>query len=284
MAKRITTLVDDIYALFGSGKEPEPKDIEDLGKAMAAHIANAFKKREHKGLRASNLGSACDRKLWYTVNSPEVAEDVQPWTKIKFLYGHLLEELVLFLAQEAGHEVTHRQDTVEVAGVEGHLDAVIDGVVVDVKSANSRGMDKFYDNGLLEDDPFGYLTQINFYHEGLKNEVDPNQVAFLAIDKELGHLVLDRYAVEDLPGNVAVRTQCKSNLVSSPDVPPRGFFAVPDGKSGNMQLDLQCRYCEFKRTCWPGLRVYKYSNGPRFLTKVVREPEVPEIHAKKEHV
>src|SRR5688500_14670300 len=177
--KKISTLVEDIYALFGSGKEPSEEDLADLGKAMASHIANAFKKREHGGLRASNLGTACDRKLWSAVNSPEVAEDPQPWAKIKFLYGHLLEELVLFLAQEAGHSVTHRQDTVEVAGIEGHLDAVIDGVVVDVKSANSRGMDKFYNNGLLEDDPFGYLTQINFYHEGLKNEVDKREVAFL---------------------------------------------------------------------------------------------------------
>lgn len=276
----ISTVVDDVYSLFGSGKEPDQRDLDELGKAMATHIADAFKKREPRGeLRASVIGTACKRKLWYQANKPELAEDPQPWAKMKFLYGHLIEELALFLIQEAGHKVERRQEEVDVEGVKGHLDAVVDGVVVDVKSANSRGMGKFYGNGLLKEDPFGYLTQINFYKEGLHDDPEvskQDRVAFIAVDKELGHIVLDQY--EAKPGE-RVREEVKSAIAvaSSTDLPPRGYFAEPDGKSGNMQLTMECRYCPFKKDCWPGLRVFKYANGPRYLTRVVKEPDVPEI-------
>ena len=56
--------------------------------------------------------------------------------------------------------------------------------------------------------------------------------------------------------------------------PNRAFSDVPDGKSGNMKLGTQCSYCEFKKVCWPDLKTYIYSSGPRYLTKVVREPKV----------
>ncbi len=69
----------------------------------------------------------------------------------------------------------------------------------------------------------------------------------------------------------------KKAIVELPEPPNRGFMAEPDGKSGNMQLCMECRYCEYKHTCWPGLRTFLYSGGPRFLTKVVKEPDVPEV-------
>lgn len=278
--KTLDNLVDDIYALFGSGKEPLPIDVEALSGVMSVHIANSFKKREPKGfLRGSLVGTGCDRKLYFTVNSPDDAEDVSPWTKNKFLYGHLLEELVLFYAEEAKHEVLYRQEEVDLFGVKGHLDAVIDGVLVDVKSANSRGMNKFYNNGLLNDDPFGYLKQIQFYHRAITRDnpsVSKEEYAFLAIDKELGHIVLDRYKADYNPDEMDRYIQNKIAMVGRDVVPDRGYFAEPDGKSGNMQLGTQCKYCDYKKKCWPGLRMFKYANGPRWLTKVVKVPDVPE--------
>ena len=282
----IDTIVPDIYALFGSGKEPNQNDLDELGKAMAMHISNAFKTRENlRALRGSLMGTKCDRKLWYTVNAEEDGEDLEPHTMFKFLYGHLLEELVLFLAQEAGHKVEKRQAEVDVAGVKGHIDGVIDGVLTDVKTANSRGMAKFKNNGLLEDDPFGYLPQIDFYREGLKDDAcvtTRDTVAFLAIDKELGHLRLDKYNRGHVPlGRVRQETVDRIAAVSKPTVPNRGYFPVPDGKSGNLMLDTQCRYCQFKQECWPGLRTFAYASGPRWLTTVIREPkDVPEIFDK----
>lgn len=291
MSKSIETLVSDIYNLFGSGKEPSESNIDELGKVIAYHVANAFKKvdySERKGkLRGSRMGSNCDRKQWYDTNEPEDGEALEPHTLFKFLYGNILEEIVLFLAEEAGHDVKHRQQQVVVADVEGHIDGVIDGVLVDVKSANSRGMYKFHRNGLKEDDPFGYLPQIEFYLEGLKDvaDVDKSRYGFLAIDKESGKICLDTYQVtEDTYRNTRARVARNKALVGSNEPPVRGHLPVPDGSSGNLSLALPCRYCAHKKKCWAsandgaGLRAFKYSNGVKYLTKVVKKPLVDEIN------
>jgi hypothetical protein len=42
-------------------------------------------------------------------------------------------------------------------------------------------------------------------------------------------------------------------------------------------------YCNYKNDCWSdsnegnGLRIFKYSNGLKYFTKVVSEPRVEEI-------
>lgn len=275
-----------IYSLFGSGNHVTPDESADLGRAMASHVEEAVAERRPRGiLRASNLGTKCMRKLWYTINTPEKAEPLNPEAHNKFLFGHLIEEYILWMAKKAGHDVQKRQETVGITlpngkTIEGHIDCVLDGCITDVKSANSRGFDKFKYNRLEHDDPFGYIDQLDFYRAALDGDPtvsDKEHVQFLAIDKELGHIVLDRYnrshvSVKD----VHAKVQAADDVCSSPVLPDRGYFAEPDGKSGNMQLCMECRYCEYKWSCWPSLRKFIYSNGPRWLTKVVREPDVPE--------
>ena len=56
---------------------------------------------------------------------------------IAFLFGDIVEEVVLFLARAAGHEVTDEQKEIEINGVRGHIDGRVDGLPVDVKSASS---------------------------------------------------------------------------------------------------------------------------------------------------
>lgn len=283
VTKSLDTIVKDIYGLLGSGNtEIKKTDVSLLSDSIAKHISRALEKREPtRGFRASSIGISCDRKSWYMENTPELEEQIEPWTQIKFLFGHIYEELILFLAEQAGHSVKGRQDQVIVDDVPGHPDAIIDGVVVDVKTANSRGMDKFRRNALRGNDPFGYMDQLGFYYTGLVDTPDvttKDKVAFLACDKELGHIVLDTYEMgEDTKEHIHEVIAHKKKIVAMPEPPPRGFMAEPDGKSGNMQLCMECRYCPYKHTCWPGLRTFLYSNGPRFLTRVVKKPEVTEI-------
>ena len=56
------------------------------------------------------------------------------------MYGHILEQMVLFFVKLSGHEVTHEQKSVKVSGISGHMDCVIDGEVIDVKHTE-RGME-----------------------------------------------------------------------------------------------------------------------------------------------
>jgi hypothetical protein len=219
--------------------------------------------------------------LWYSVNSPELAEPIPPYARIKFIYGHIIEHLIIGLAKAAGHEVTGEQDEISVDGIVGHRDCVIDGVVVDVKSASSRGFLKFRDKTLSQDDPFGYLDQIDAYVLGSMD--DPlvrvkDRGYLLAIDKTLGHMVLYDHRLR--PQSIRDRIVCYKQIVSQPRPPACTCQTVPDGKSGNLKLDVRASYSPFKHHCFPHLRTFLYASGPTYLSKVVRVPDVPEVDSR----
>jgi hypothetical protein len=274
--KQLETLVPDIYALFTEPHEFDEANVSEFGHRLATHISNRISdEKSGATLRMSNLGTPCDRKLWYSVNKPEAAEELPPEVRFKFLYGDILEELVLFLAKEAGHTVDGAQDTLEINGVKGHRDAVVDGVTVDVKSASSYSFRKFDDHLTTEGDAFGYLDQLGAYlYAGQSDPKVTNKsvAAFIAVDKTLGHICVD--VQPNTYKDYSKVVDAKKALIALPAPPPRGFSDEPDGKSGNRKLGVHCSYCSFKQTCWPSLQTFAYSTGPRFLTNVAREPNV----------
>lgn len=272
--KSINTLVDDIYELLASGSFQI--DADRLASMLARRLSEA---KTSTSLRMSNFGTPCERKLWYSVNVPQTAEPLSPQARLKFLIGDIIEEVVITLARQAGHSVEGEQDERRLGGVKGHLDGIIDGVVVDVKSANARGFRKFADHRLATDDPFGYLAQLGMYLDASQD--DPRvgakrQAAFLAVDKELGHIVLDQYILPKRDWETEI--EAKKEMLANPKPPPRHYMPEPDGKSGNMKLCMECSYCPYKKECWPGVKGYAYSNKPTWLTTVVREPNVPRIY------
>lgn len=277
--KTIDTLVNDIYDTLANPEKYDWSGVDEFGAALADMIKRRVtRKPDQPELRMSNFGQPCDRKLWYQINHPEEGEPLTPQAKFKFLYGDIIEMVVLFLAKVSGHKIEAEQEEVEINGVKGHPDAIIDGVLIDVKSANSRAFDKFKYHKLESDDPFGYLDQLSLYLEAFKDDERlkvKGEGAFLAVDKELGHIVLDKYRKKRLDYPRAIEE--KQQVLNNPNPPPRAFDSVPDGASGNRKLGVACSYCAFKHNCWPGLRTFLYANGPRFLTKVERVPDVPEV-------
>lgn len=273
----IKTLVKDIYGLFEGRIAPDLKEehIDDLGHRMAGHVRRRINEvtnpTENSNLRMSNIGTKCKRRLWYRVNDPKAAESLKASDRIKFLFGDLIEELALFLAEISGHDVRGKQDELSIAGISGHRDAVVDGVLVDVKSASSRSFEKFEKHLDRANDSFGYIDQLGAYHSS-SNDVDPDIAAFLVVDKQLGKIVLDAHPRSEVDYEKEIEST--KSIVSSPNPPVRYYSDVPDGKSGNRKLGVECSYCEFKQKCWPDLKTYYYSSGPRYLTEVHREPRV----------
>ena len=178
--KQIETLVDDIYKLLGDGLPedfPEEK-VNKFGLSLARLLVSRMDggKDYKPGLRMSNIGTPCERKLWYGINQPEAKEEIPPWVRMKFLFGDILEHLLLFMADAAGHQVEGTQDEQEIEGVKGHRDSVIDGVIIDAKSASTYSFKKFADHKLDEDDPFGYVDQIQSYlHAGQSDPIVPTR-------------------------------------------------------------------------------------------------------------
>ena len=155
---------------------------------------------------------------------------------------------------------------------------MIDDVLVDCKSTSPRGFDKFKKGDLTRDDPFGYIAQISAYAEG--NNVD--KAAFLAINKQSGEICLSPvHSLEMI--NAGDRVNYLKSMVKNKYPPNRCYSDVKDGVSGNRKLGTSCFYCNHKKECWKdvnngkGLRVYNYAMGYRYLTKVIREPDVEEI-------
>jgi hypothetical protein len=280
MNKHYSTVVEDIYSLFEDNRKGvvfSKENVQVFGQKLAEQISYRInEERQPFRLRFSNLGTDCNRKLWYKEHEPDKAERLSTRTRFKFLYGDILEELILFLAREAGHRVEGEQDELTYEGVSGRRDGVLDGLPIDVKSASPRSLDKFKEN--LQDDPFGYRTQLGAYEKA--SEKDPliteKGSAFLVVDKTTGELYLSVH--EDLAEiNFKDKISDKREALAAKEPPPRFYMPIPEGKSGNLKLDVQCSYCEFKNHCWPNLRTFLYSHKPVFLTHVAREPKVNEL-------
>ena len=282
--KKIETLVEDIYDLFNlSPIERDEKEVDELidkfGDMLKVHIKEFMysKPRDSGNLRLSAIGKP-NRQIWYDVNTEATEEQLPPSTRIKFLYGYILEELLLLCASVAGHTVEAQQKEVSVEGVLGHQDAVIDGVLVDCKSASGFSFKKFESNTISEDDPFGYIAQISAYSQA--NDID--KAAFLVIDKSTGKICLTPvHSMEMI--NAGKRVKFLKSIVSRDNIPDRCYAPVPDGKSGNYKLSIGCVYCRHKSMCWSdanqgkGIRTFKYSNGKRYLVQVAKTPDVEEI-------
>lgn len=284
--KSIYTVVDDIYALMENRNTPEgvnvEAEIERFGEAMKDLMKKEFlpsRGYDGRNLRLSAIGKP-DRELWYSANKYS-KEKLKPHNYIKFMYGHMIEEMLLFFIRMAGHEVTDEQKQCSVEGVKGHMDARIDGRLVDVKSTSTYGFKKFKEGTLAFDDPFGYVAQIKAYAH---SEGD-DKFGWIAIDKQNGHLTYLEYDQTDEQADVypfinydiAERVRHIKKMVEQPEPPSQCYECVEDGKSGNEKLATGCSYCGYKKHCFPELRLFAYSTGVRFLTKVVNEPKVPEI-------
>ncbi len=274
----IDTLVEDIESLLVNGIELSDEQAQVFGNRMASLIKTRLVREARPGtLRMSNLGKP-DRQLWYEVNEPNGTK-LHPHSYMKFLYGDIIEELVLFLAELSGHKVEGTQDEMHLHGILGHRDAVIDGMIVDVKSTSPYSYKKFQDHLTHDKDAFGYLSQINNYI--VASEDDPlvtnkEEGAFLVNNKVTGALLLDKHKKSIVPMDEIIKH--KKEVVSLPEPPEeRCYEPEPMGKSGNLKLGVNCSYCDHKFKCWDGLRGFAYSTGPVYLTHIIDEPRVPEI-------
>jgi len=282
--KKLDTLVDDIYkklSVLGKGKSLNlsEESIEQFGESMKDVLRHwsTPTPRSTDTLRMSNIGRP-NRQLWYDMKTEQQAQEIPPSTFIKFLYGHMLEEVVLLLVKLAGHTVSDEQKNVKIKGIEGHMDCVIDGEVIDVKTASGYAFKKFKDGTLAEDDTFGYMSQLAGYEAGHGT----SNGGFLAMNKESGELAL--YIPEELDKpNIETKIDTVKKSLKKSAPPELCYKPIPDGSSGNMKLPRGCFFCRHKLECHKdsnngkGLRVFKYSKGLSYLTQVVKEPRVDEI-------
>jgi len=281
-------IVEDIYNALdplteGKSLDISDEEIEEFGEKMREALrswARPEKRNSSFTLRMSNIGKPL-RRLWFDSHNELGGEKHSPETFIKFLYGHLLEEIILLLVRMTDNEVDSEQKKVVVDGVSGHMDCKINGEVVDIKTASRFAFRKFKDGGLREDDPFGYIGQLAGYEE---SEGTDNG-GFLVINKESGELCFYKPEELDKP---PIRHRIKNiKEVLAIDTPPETlcYRPVAEGKKGNEKIHKNCVFCPHKIECFKdanagkGLRIFKYNKGLTYFNKVVSKPRVDEVTA-----
>jgi len=283
--KTLDTLVQDIYNTIEVLADDETIDIpekmyEEFGRDMEdalRHWATPVE-RPKNGLRMSNIGRPT-RRLWYDLNLEEATKErINGPTFIKFLYGHLLEVLLLFFVRLSGHIVEGEQKEVTVEGIKGHMDSVIDGEVIDVKTASGYAFKKFKDGTLAQNDSFGYLSQLAGYEEAEQT----NNGGFLVMNKETGELTV--FIPDDLDKpNIVHRIKEVKQAMKKKTPPAYCYTPIAEGAAGNMKLPRDCNWCPHKFECHKdandgkGLRTFQYAKGLVYLTKVEKLPNVQEI-------
>ena len=277
-------IVEDIYSKLDELNDKPLEISEDLidnfGEAMKEAIRSWSTPQGRDGfsLRMSNIGRPM-RQLWFEKQAEAKDKRLHASLFVKFLYGHLLEELLLLLVKISGHKVTDEQKEVEINGIKGHMDCKIDGEVVDIKSASGFSFSKFSKGLLSEDDPFGYLSQLAAY----EHAEGTNEGGFLVINKETGELCFYQPEELDKP-NVKQKIKDLKHKLTLVNPPDFCYSPIPEGKSGNMRLPKNCTYCPHKFECHKdsnngeGLRTFKYSKGLMYFTEVVKKPKVEEVY------
>lgn len=281
--KSIDTLIPDIHSLFGKEHTISEENLASFSANITEVVRDRISKSQKfdkPSLRVSKLGVK-DRKLWYELNAKEGQKELEidPRLCIMFMFGDLIEELLLLLCKEAGHTVEGEQGEVNIEGVLGHRDCIIDGITTDIKSASRFAFPKFSKGGLFNDDPFGYIAQISSYCHA----DDSPYGAFLAMNKETADLALLKVNPVDMIHPPTRVNHVKEMLAK--DAPPelKCYPDEPAGGKGNRVLNKNCTYCPFKEQCWSssnggqGLRKFNYSNGVKYFTTVFDTPRVEEF-------
>lgn len=279
MQPNIYTLIPDIYETIQKKDgwfhdELAASFSKGLASVLQAHLGETKAPR----LRLSQMGPKCPKQLWHSIRTPELAEPLPPQAEIKFTYGHILEHLAIMLAKASGHRVEGEQDELEVDGIRGHRDCVIDGNIVDVKSCSSMAFRKFKEKTLHASDSFGYLDQLDGYLVGSSEDplvTNKTSAFILAIDKTLGHLCLYEHQLRE--HSIRERITRYKSIISEASPPACTCGTVADGKSGNIKLDTRASYSSYKHVCFPNLRTFLYASGPIYLSHVARKPDVLEV-------
>lgn len=267
----MSKIVEDIYKYLESYSPVSEEEAKELSDALSKVIKEKLSKYREPSLSMSSIGKPA-RKLWMDVRYPHKPNGA---ARLKFLYGDILETLILWLIKRSGHSVTDCQKSVSVEGVSGSIDCIIDGNLKDIKSCSPGSYKKFSSGDLPSNDPFGYCAQIAGYNAKIKSE----KPGFIAVNKVTGEVCEYNPDIEfDLPNPKEVIKRAKRVLKKGADMPKEPCYPpVQMGTGGNLAVNKACHYCPHLKKCWKDVRTFKYSYGLEYLIKVVKEPRVEEI-------
>jgi len=264
-------IVDRIYEYLNEeGKTIDEAILEEIVKRFErVVIRQLMQDREEKPgrLYVTRFSHPCARKGAYAYHAFE-AEELAPRVKLNFLIGDAVELAVMATAKLAGCDIGLSNDRVglEIDGVtvSGYIDGLFhdgkDLYVAEFKKMSPFGFKRVEKEGIT--DEWGYVSQVHAYMRAL----DLERSIFVILDGQSG--TLNERVVEFDP-NIwkAMEERGRAILKSTPEDLPPGAFEPERAKNGRMELELRCRYCQYKHHCWPGVQLVLRGNKPSWYIK-----------------
>ena len=240
-----------------SGKSTMSEEtITQIGTDVMDAMRRQFgggKGRDEFRLRMYNIGKpTC--QLWFAKNKPEEALPKPTTFVMNMLLGDIVEAAFKGIIKEAGYPYEDKDNfvTLELGGatIKGSYDIVVDGAMDDVKSASDwsyRNKFESYDT-LQKSDPFGYVGQLAGYAKASGKKVG----GWWVVNKANGNikyvpadgLVLDEQ-IAKLEKTVETVNDNKFERCFAPV--PETFRGKP---SGNVVLNDNCKFCDFRFSCF----------------------------------
>jgi hypothetical protein len=229
---------------------------EEIKDALKRQFAGGNKRDEFR-YRVSNIGRpSC--QLWFQKNQPEKALPRPTTFVMNMMLGDIVEAVFKGLLSEAGIKY---QDNTEVelildkdTTVTGTYDIVIDGAVDDIKSASDWSYKYKFESfeSLKDGDSFGYIGQLAGYAKASGKKVG----GWWVVNKANGQFKYVPASNMDLDEEInkikeTMKVSKQKELVRCFEPEPEFFRKIP---TGNMVLNKNCTFCEFRTTCWETLR------------------------------
>lgn len=263
---------EKIYGLLGLNEDlPIPEDIFSEFSASVIHGLQRqifSEKVERGGLRLSQIGK-CYRQQWYMAKKYP-SEPLQPRAKMTFLFGDIVEAVMVALIKASGIHLHSEQKEVVFDGIVGHIDGIVtvDGrdYLFECKSMSDGNFKQLTSVGLGDD--FGYLSQVNSYMHCLGLD----RCILMAVNKNTGHIAeVEVHKDNKLVTNIKKGIKLLKSCLNTDKLPPRKYEPVLEkskgGHTGRMILPIPCSYCAYKNFCWENLQQDFKNNKPIWVVK-----------------
>lgn len=227
---------------------------------IATDIKDALKRqfgsnnrRKEFSLRMSNIGRpSC--QLWFEKNQPEKALPKNNNFVMNMMLGDIVEAVFKGVLTEAKIKYKDSEKCelkVDDTTITGTYDLIIDDAVDDIKSASDWSYrNKFKSFEILnEEDSFGYVSQLVGYADATNTKVG----GWWAVNKATGEFKYVSASSVDLKEQrkkiKQTVTDVNNNVFKRCFEPEEETFR---GKlTGNKVLNKNCRFCSYRKACWP---------------------------------
>ena len=229
---------------------------EEIKDALKRQLAGGNKRDEFR-FRMSNIGRpSC--QLWFQKNHPEKALPKPTTFVMNMMLGDIVEAVFKGLLTEAGMEYIDNTEVElkldENRTIKGTYDIVMNDAVDDIKSASDWSYKNKFESyeTLKSGDSFGYIGQLAGYAKASGHKVG----GWWVVNKANGQFKYVPASNMDLEEEL--NTIRKTIDVAEGKEFKRCFEAEPESfrriPTGNMILNRNCNFCDFRNTCYPTLR------------------------------